>query len=78
MHDTLEEQAVPALEALLPPVLEPSILHHVASQNKKFILERDKERAAVQRAMLYATGPLCSPHDKFEQSADINPSYLKI
>ena len=54
--DILEEQAVPSVDALVAPILDPPMLQHVAFQNKKFIQERDKELAGIQRAMLNATG----------------------
>ena len=76
--DILEEQAVPAVDALLAPTLDQSMLHHVAAQNKKFIQERDKELANVQRSMLNVTGPLCSLHDKLEQGGNLASSELKI
>ncbi|XP_028410226.1 uncharacterized protein LOC114532832 [Dendronephthya gigantea] len=76
--DILDEQAVPAVDALLAPTLDQSMLHHVAPQNKKFLQERDKELANVQRSMLNATGPLCSLHDQLEQGGNLAPSELKI
>ena len=52
--DILEEQAVPSVDALVAPVIDPSMLQHVAASNKKFIQERDRELANIQRAMLDA------------------------
>ena len=43
------------------------MLQYVAVQNKKFLQERDKEIAVIQRAMLNATGQLCTLHDHLEQ-----------
>ena len=55
--DILEEQAVlQCIDALVAPVFDPSMLQHVAASNKKFIQERDRELAGIQRAMLNTTG----------------------
>ncbi|CAB4016935.1 Hypothetical predicted protein [Paramuricea clavata] len=76
--DILEEQAVPSVDALVAPTLDPPMLQHVAVQNKKFIQERDKEIAVSQRAMLNATGPLCTLHDQLEQDNSLKPADLKL
>ena len=76
--DILEEQAVPSVEALVAPTLDPPMLQHVVVQNKKFIQERDKELAVIQRAMLNATGPLCTLHDQLEQDNNLKPADLKL
>ena len=71
--DILEEQAVPSVDALVAPVFDPSMLQYVAASNKKFIQERDRELAGIQRAILNATGPLCTLHDQLEQGATLQP-----
>ena len=76
--DILEEQAVPSVDALVAPILDPPMLQHVAFQNKKFIQERDKELAGIQRAMLNATGPLCTLYDQLEQGNRLEPADLKL
>ena len=76
--DILEEQAVPSVDALVAPVFDPSMLQHVAASNKKFIQERDRELAGIQRAMLNATGPLCTLHDQLEQGVTLQPQDLKL
>ena len=58
--DILEEQAIPAVDALCAPTLDPSVINHIPSHNKKFVQERDKELSVIQRAILNTTGPLCS------------------
>ena len=46
------------------PTLDPSVLNQInLTQTKKYVQDRDKEMAVVQRALLNTTGPLCSPHD---------------
>jgi hypothetical protein len=76
--DILEEQAVPSVDALIAPTLDPSMIQYVAVQNK-FLQERDKEIAVIQRAMLNATGPLCTLHDHLEQdNINLKPADLKL
>jgi hypothetical protein len=45
--DILEEQAVPSVDALVAPTLDPPMLQYVAVQNKKFLQERDKKRSQL-------------------------------
>ena len=66
------------MDALVAPVFDPSMLQHVAASSKKFIQERDRELAGIQRAMLNATGPLCTLHDQLEQWVTLQPQDLKL
>ena len=56
--DILEEQAIPAVDALVVPTLDLSVINQIPHQNKKFVQERDKELSVIQRAVLNVTGPL--------------------
>lgn len=56
--DILEEQAKPAVDALVAPTLDLSVINQIPHQNKKFVQERDKELRVIQRAVLNVTGPL--------------------
>ncbi|CAB4016219.1 Hypothetical predicted protein, partial [Paramuricea clavata] len=76
--DILEEQAVPSVDTLVAPTLDPSMLEYVAVQNKKFIQERDKEITVIQRAMLNATGPLGTLHDQLRQDNNLKSEDLKL
>ena len=76
--DILEEQAVPSVDALVAPVFDPSMLQHVAASNKKFIQERDRELAGIRRAMLNATGSLCTSHDQLKQGVTLESQDLKL
>ena len=71
--DILEEQAIPAVDALCAPTLDPSVINHIRSHNKKFVQERDKELSVIQRAILNTTGPSCSLHDRLENNVAIDP-----
>ncbi|CAB3996691.1 Hypothetical predicted protein [Paramuricea clavata] len=76
--DILEEQAIPQVDSLVTPTLDPPMLSHVSYQNKKFVQERDKELAVVQRAMLNITGPLFTLHDRLENNLPVSPTELKL
>ena len=58
--DILEQQAIPAVDALSPPTLDISVINQISNKNMKFVQERDKELNVIQRDMLNATGPLCA------------------
>jgi hypothetical protein len=77
-HTVLEEQAVPSVDALVAPTLDPPMFQYVAVQNKKFLQERDKEIAVIQRAMLNATGPLCTLQGQLEQDNNLKPADFKL
>ena len=78
--DILEHQKIPAVEALAAPTLDTpkAMVNHIAHNNKKFVQERDKELAVIQRAMLNVTGPLCMLHDRLEQKFVLDPTDLKL
>jgi hypothetical protein len=76
--DILEEQAIPQVDSIVAPTLDPPMLSHVSHQNKKFVQERDKELAVVQRAMLNITGPLCTLHGRLENNLPVSPTELKL
>ena len=76
--EILEEQSVPNVDVLVAPTLDPPVLSHVSSQNKKFVQERDKELAVVQWALLNITGPLCTLHDRLEHRVPVSPDDLKL
>ena len=76
--DILEEQAVPSVDDLVATIFDPSMLQHVAASSKRFIQECDRELAGIQRAMLNATGPLCTLHDQVEQGVTFQPQDLKF
>ena len=61
----------------MAPTLDSSVVHHIVQHNKKFGQERYKELQLVQRALLNATGPLCTLHDQLENNAPVDLVYLK-
>lgn len=75
--DILDQQAIPAVDALVAPTLDLSVINQIPGQNKKYVQERDKELSVIQRSMLNVTGPLCSLHDRLEANNTVNPSELK-
>ena len=70
--EILDNYNVPSVDCLITPTLDPSIVNHISpSQTKKFMKDRDKEMAVVQRALLNTTGPLCSLHDALSSGTQI-------
>ena len=76
--DILEQQAIPAVDSLVAPTLDHSVINQIPAQNRKYVQERAKELSVIQRSMLNATGPLCSLHDRLENNFDLNPSEIKL
>ena len=77
--DILEVSSVPAVDALASPSLDTNIPNQIPNfQTKKYVQERDKELASVQRALLNATGPLCCLHDALESNESIPSEDLKL
>ena len=44
------------------------ILQYIPSSKRKFVEQRDKDIALIQRATLNAAGPLCCLHDRLKSS----------
>ena len=66
--------APPEMDACVAPILDKNILNYIPSDRKKFIEQRDRDLALVQRAMLNAAAPFCCLHDRLESNEDI-PKY---
>ena len=59
--EILDSYSVPSVDCLFTPTSDPSNVNQInVNQTKKYVQDRDKEMAVVQRALLNATGPLCS------------------
>ena len=78
MCDILKQQTVPSVEVLVASALEPLILNHILHQNTKNVQDHDKEMAVIQRAILNATGPLCTVNDHLGQNIAISQTDLKL
>ena len=61
----------PEVDACVAPILDKNILNYIPSNRKKFVEQRDRDLALVQRAMLNAAAPLCCLHDRLESNEDI-------
>ena len=59
------------MDACVAPILDKNILNYIPSNQKKFVEQRDRDLALVQRAMLNAAAPLCCLHDRLESNEDI-------
>ena len=77
MNEILENQAVPSVEALIAPTLDPSVVQHIAQNNRKFVQERDRELQITKRSLLNPTGPLCTLHDRLENNVNVDSDELK-
>ena len=78
MCEILDNYNVPSVDCLITPTLDPSIVNHISlSQTKKLMQDRDKEMAAVERALLNTTGPLCSLHDALSSGTQIPAEEIK-
>ena len=75
--EILEQQSVPSVDALVAPTLDTTVVHHIAQQSRKFVQERDKDLQIVQHALLNATGPLCTLHDRLENNSPVDATSLK-
>ena len=70
--------SVPSVDCLFTPTLDPSVVNQINPiQTKKYVQERDKEMAVVQRALLNTTGPLCSLHDALSSGTQLPPEEIK-
>ena len=78
VREILDNYNIPSVDCLFTPTLDPSIINQVSpSLTKKYVLDRDKEMAAVQRALLNTTGPLCSLHDALSVGTQVPVEGLK-
>ena len=64
------------MDACVAPILDKNILNYIPSNRKKFVEQRDRDLALVQRAMLNAAAPLCCLHDHLESNEDIPKNEL--
>ena len=70
--EILDNYNIPAVDCLFTPSLDPSIANQISPpQTKKYVQDRDKEMATVQRAFLNTTGPLCSLHDALTSGTQV-------
>ena len=60
----------------MAPILDKNILTYIPGNRKKFVEQRDRDLAPVQRAMLNAAAPLCCLQDRLESNEDIPKNEL--
>ena len=76
--EILDNYSVPSVDCLIVPTLDPSVVNQInPTQTKKYVQDRDKEMAVVQRALLNTTGPLCSLHDTLSSGNQVPPEEIK-
>ena len=70
--------SVASVDCLITPTLDPSVLNQITlTETKKYVQDRDKEMAVVQRALLNTTGPLCSLHDTLSSGIEVPAEDIK-
>ena len=78
VFEILDNYIVPSVDCLFTPTLDPSVVNQINPiQTKKYVRERDKEMAVVQRALLNTTGALCSVHDVLSSGTSLPPEEIK-
>jgi len=76
--EILDNYNIPSVDCLITPTLDPSIVNQITPlQTKKYVQDRDKEMAVVQRAFLNTTGPLCSLHDALSSGTQVPTEEIK-
>ena len=76
--EILDTYGVPSVDCLLTPTLDPSVVNQISvPQTKKYVQDRDKEMAVVQRALLNTTGPLSSLHDALSSETQVPVDKVK-
>ena len=76
--EILDIYSIPSVDYLFTPTLDPSVVNQInLIQTKKYVQDRDKEMAVVQRALLNTTGPLCSLHDALSSGTQVPAEEIK-
>jgi hypothetical protein len=76
VNEIIGESSLPETEACVAPLLDKQILNYIPSSRKKFVEQRDKDLALIQRALLNSAGPLCCLHDRLENQDKISNEEL--
>ena len=76
VNEIVGEFAPPDLDTCVAPTLDKNILTYIPGNRKKFVKQRDRDLALVQRAMLNAAAPFCCLHDRLESNEDIPKNEL--
>ena len=58
VNEILGVFAPPEMDACVAPILDKDILNYIPSNRTKFVKQRDRDLALLQRAMLNAAAPL--------------------
>ena len=76
--EILDIYSIPSVDCLFTPTFDPSVVNQInLIQTKKYVQDRDKEMAVVQRALLNTTGPLCSLHDALSSGTQVPAEEIK-
>ena len=78
VSEILDNYSIPSVDCLFTPTLDTSVVNQInLTQTKKYVQDRDKEMAVVQRALLNTTGPLSSPHDALSSGTQVPTEEIK-
>ena len=79
--EILDIYSIPSVDSVFhqfTPTLDPSVVNQInLIQTKKYVQDRHKEMAVVQRALLNTTGPLCSLHDALSSGTQVPAEEMK-
>ena len=78
VSEILDNYGVLSVDCLITPILDPSVVNQInLTQTKKYVQDRHREMAVVQRALLNTTGPLCSLHDTLSSGNQVPEELIK-
>ena len=75
--EIVDNYSIPSVDCLFTPTLDPSVVNQInIIETKKYVQDRHKEMAVVQRALLN-TGPLSSLHDALSSGTQVPTEEIK-
>lgn len=78
VSEILDNYSIPSDDCLFTPTLDTSVVNQInLTQTKKYVQDRDKEMAVVQRALSNTTGPLSSPQDALSSGTQVPTEEIK-
>lgn len=76
--EILDNYSVPSVDCLFTPTLDPSVVNQInLTQTNKYVQDRGKEMAVVQRALLNTSGPLRSLHVALSSGTQVPVEEIK-
>ena len=76
--EIVDNYSIPSVDCSFTPTLDPSAVNQInLVETKKYVQDRDKEMAVVQRALLNSTGPLSSLRDALFSGTQVPTEEIK-